>query len=225
MAQIEFFSDANFAGATSGVLTDLTSAFVGDFWNDKISSIKVYSGTWQFFENANFEGRNFQLQPGEYSFIDAAFNDTISSFKPTTETSTFAEEILNAHNKYRAEVGVQPLQWSNDLAASAQQWANHLAQTGKFEHSRSGENLALGTTGAFSVTQLVDIWGNEKQHFRNDIFPNVSNTGNWQDVGHYTQVVWRNTTFVGGGLARGNGNDILVCHYNPVGNFSGQPVF
>ncbi|KAB8318710.1 hypothetical protein SD81_014885 [Tolypothrix campylonemoides VB511288] len=224
MAQIEIFSDPNFAGDASGVLTD-EKPYVGDFWNDKISSIKVYSGTWQFFEHANFQGRNFQLGPGEYSQLNNATNDTISSFKPITGTTTFAEEILNAHNKYRAEVGVQPLQWSEDLAASAQQWANHLAQTGTFQHSRSGENLALGSTGTFSVTQLVDIWGGEKKDFRNGIFPNVSSTGNWQHVGHYTQIVWRNTTSVGGGLARGNGNDILVCHYNPVGNFMGQPVY
>ncbi len=138
---------------------------------------------------------------------------------------TFTEEILNAHNNYRAEVGVPPLQWSEDLAASAQQWANKLAQTGTFEHSQAGENLAEGTTAAFSVTQLVDMWGGEKQYFSNGTFPDVSSTGNWEDVGHYTQVVWRNTTEVGCGLASGNGNDVLVCHYNPAGNFVGQPVF
>ena len=138
---------------------------------------------------------------------------------------TFTEEILNAHNNYRAEVGVPPLQWSENLAASAQQWAKQLAQTGTFEHSQAGENLAQGTTNAFSVTQLVDTWGGEKQYFRNGTFPNVSSSGNWGDVGHYTQIVWRNTTEVGCGLASGNGNDVLVCHYNPAGNFNGQPVF
>jgi len=135
------------------------------------------------------------------------------------------QAILGEHNKYRAEVGVPPLQWSDNLAASAQQWANHLAQTGTFEHSGSGENLAEGTARAFSVIQLVDFWINEKNSFRNGTFPNVSNTGNWADVGHYTQVVWRNTTEVGCGLASGNGNDVLVCHYNPAGNVTGQSVF
>ena len=129
------------------------------------------------------------------------------------------------HNKYRVEVGVLPLQWSDNLAASVQQWANHSAATGKLEHSRAGENLAQGSTGAFSVTQLVDMWGGEKQFFRKNTFPNVSSTGNWADVGHYTQVVWRNTTEVGCGLASGNGNDVLVCHYNLAGNVSGQSVF
>lgn len=136
-----------------------------------------------------------------------------------------AQELLDAHNHYRAEVGVPPLQWSDRLAANAQQWANHLAATGTFEHSGAGENLAQGSAGRFSVTQLVDMWGAEKQSFKYGTFPDVSTTENWSDVGHYTQMVWRKTTEVGCGLARGNGNDILVCHYNPAGNVIGQGVF
>jgi uncharacterized protein YkwD len=136
-------------------------------------------------------------------------------------------EILDAHSKYRTEVGVSPLlQWSNDLATSAQVWANNLASTGRLDHSGTpGENLANGTTGFYSVTDLVDIWGKEKLYFVNGIFPNVSSTGNWQDVGHYTQIVWKNTTHVGCGLATGFGLDFLVARYDPPGNMHGQSVF
>jgi len=60
-----------------------------------------------------------------------------------------AQEILATHNYYRAEVGVAPLQWSDGLAASAQQWAEYLAATGAFQHSDNGlgENIAQGGTG------------------------------------------------------------------------------
>lgn len=133
--------------------------------------------------------------------------------------------ILAAHNKYRAKVDVPPLEWSENLAASAQKWANHLAAIGKLEHGSAGENLASGTADAYSVTQLIDLWGHEKKHFKNGIFPDVSTTGRWEDVGHYTQVVWRKTRKVGCGLASGHGNDFLVCHYNPAGNFIGEKVF
>jgi uncharacterized protein YkwD len=128
------------------------------------------------------------------------------------------QEILAAHNKYRAEVGVPPLQWSDSLAASAQQWADHLASTGTFVHSGSGENLAEATSGSMSLTQLVDMWGEERKYYKAGVFPDVSTNGNWESVGHYTQIIWRNTTHVGGGLASGNGNDVLVCHYDPAGN-------
>ncbi|MDF5731971.1 MAG: CAP domain-containing protein [Rhizonema sp. PD38] len=148
-----------------------------------------------------------------------------SNNRPSGGPSNQIQAILADHNKYRAEVGVSPLRWSENLAVSAQQWADHLAQTGTFEHNRAGQNLAQGSAGAFSVTQLVDLWGDEKKYFRNGIFPNVSSTGDWEKVGHYTQVVWRNTTEVGCGLSRGNGNDVLVCNYNPVGNVTGQSVF
>jgi uncharacterized protein YkwD len=228
---VEIFVDSNFSGTTSGAL-DQDYSYVGDFWNDQISSIKVYSGTWEFFEHANFQGRSFRLTPGEYSWVTNEWNDLVSSFKQVEQGTPSApsgggiiQEILNAHNSHRSQVGVPPLQWSDGLAASAQQWANQLAATGTFKHSGAGENLAQGSAGGFSITQLVDMWTNEKQYFVYGAFPNVSNTGNWSDVGHYTQIVWRNTTEVGCGLASGNGNDVLVCHYNPAGNVIGQGVF
>jgi Cysteine-rich secretory protein family len=140
-----------------------------------------------------------------------------------------AAEILNAHNKYRQEVNVPPLKWSNTLASNAQKWANYLASRGgNLQHSQNsgeGENLWAGTAGAFSYTQMVDSWGAEKRYFVNGTFPNVSSTGNWYDVGHYTQIIWRNTTAVGCGVARGGGKDILVCRYGPRGNYQGQKVY
>ena len=165
------------------------------------------------------------LQVGQELCIpDGSSSPGSDSSGSSSSPGGMAEEMLNAQNRYRAEMGVPPLQWSGDLAASAQQWVDHLAATGTFEHSGAGENLAQGTSGAYSVTKLVDLWGNEKQYFVQGTFPNVSNSGKWSDVGHYTQMIWRNTTQVGCGLASGNGNDVLVCHYNPAGNVTGQGV-
>jgi len=138
------------------------------------------------------------------------------------------QEILDAHNNYRTAVGVPVLQWSDNLAAGAKQWADYLASIGQLQHSGTpgvGENLAAGTDGSLTVTQLVDIWGDEKRNFIGGIFPNVSSTGNWEDVGHYTQVVWRNTTQVGCGVATGNGIIVMVGRYSPPGNVDGQSVY
>jgi len=153
------------------------------------------------------------------------------------------QEILATHNRYRAEVGTPALQWSNSLAAGAQQWADYLALTGQFHHSDSrrrhgtpgvGENLLRVLRAAlapgsglavYTVTQLVDIWGDEKRYFVGGIFPNVSSTGNWEDVAHYTQIVWKNTTQVGCGVATGNDDIILVGRYSPPGNVDGKSVY
>ncbi|MGA7936705.1 MAG: CAP domain-containing protein [Kovacikia sp.] len=147
----------------------------------------------------------------------------------SVEQNAMADEILKAHNRYRAEVGVPALTWSNTLASHAQEWANHLASLGGvLQHSSGsgeGENLWGGTSGQYSYTQMIESFGNEKRYFVRGTFPNVSSTGNWADVGHYTQMVWRNTTQVGCAIARANGKDVLVCRYSPPGNYGGQIVF
>ena len=238
---VKIFTDAQFSGYASPSLNKSYS-YVGDFWNDKISSIKVESGIWEFFEHANFKGKSFRLTPGDYSYVTNPWNDKISSFRQvapgtsptqppggTSGEGGMAKELLNAHNSYRSQVGVAPLTWSDRLASHAKAWASHLAATSTFKHSGAkgeGENLWMGTSGRFSYRQMVGSWGDEKQHFVYGTFPNVSKTGNWADVGHYTQIVWRDTTTVGCAVVKGkDGMDRLVCRYTPQGNFRGQKPF
>jgi uncharacterized protein YkwD len=135
------------------------------------------------------------------------------------------EELLAANNAYRANLGLPPLHWSDRLAAEAQQWAVHLAEIGQLVHSGPGQNLAMATAGSMSLTQLVDLWGNEQADFTNGDFPDISTTGNWMDVGHYSQMIWRATTEVGCGFAENNGIDMLVCDYNPPGNVMGERAY
>jgi uncharacterized protein YkwD len=136
-----------------------------------------------------------------------------------------ANELLTQHNRYRASLSLPQLRWSAQLANKAQRWAEHLAAIGRMEHSGSGENLASGPSGAYSLTQLADLWGRERVYFVAGNFPAISATRNWMDTGHYSQMVWRTTTQVGCGFARGPGLDFLVCNYNPPGNVMGQRPF
>lgn len=134
-------------------------------------------------------------------------------------------ELLAAHNAYRANLGLPPLRWSGALAASAQNWADHLAEIGQLEHSGPGQNLAMATAGSLSLTQLVDLWGSEQADFTDGAFPDISTTGNWMDVGHYSQIVWKETILVGCGFAENNGRDVLVCDYDPPGNVMGEQAY
>jgi hypothetical protein len=150
-------------------------------------------------------------------------------FAQTPEPS-FSQEILDAHNRYRSAVRVPPLVWSNALASAAQRWANVLNSNLQFQHDpnnqQQGENLWMGTAGMFSLTEMVDIWGQERQSFHNGTFPDVSTTGNWFDVGHYSQMVWRTTTSVGcAGITGADGYYRFVCRYGPPGNVIGERPF
>ena len=138
-------------------------------------------------------------------------------------------ELLTAQNKYRAELGEPALVWSDKLAEAAQSWAGHLASdVHALQHSgaiATGENIATWPAGHATLTRLVKIWGDEKQYFVDSVFPDVSRTGDWQVVSHYSQLVWKKTTDVGCGFATGGGQDYLVCQYNPMGNFNGDKPF
>jgi hypothetical protein len=80
-------------------------------------------------------------------------------------------------------------------------WAQHLSDIDKGQHDqdvegREGENVWWGTTNAFSFGDRVNAWGAEMKLFREDLFPDCR-VNRAAVVGHYTQIVWRNTQAVG----------------------------
>lgn len=135
--------------------------------------------------------------------------------------------LLEAHNDERAEFGAAPLRWNARLAREAHRWAERLASEEVLRHSSaderggSGENLWMGTAGHYDAVQMMNYFSNEKRYFRSGAFPNVSSTGDWADVGHYTQIVWAETREVGCSTVRGARFDVLVCRYWPGGNVMG----
>lgn len=138
--------------------------------------------------------------------------------------------LLAAHNRERAAVGTPPLAWDANLARSAAAYAPELARLGRLAHSSrearpgQGENLWIGSRGAYSVEEMAGSWAAERSLFRPGIFPDVSANGRWQDVAHYTQMIWRGTTRVGCAVHQTERWDFLVCRYAPAGNVVGQRV-
>ena len=169
------------------------------------------------------------------SFRTACAAFALSCLAPAAEAqplvaSQFPARILAAHNAERAALGLPLLVWDNDLGNAAATYAAQMVTTGVFQHSdrsaRRGicENLWFCTHGAYSVESMVGGWASEKRMFAAGIFPNVSRTGNWVDVAHYTQLVWPTTQRIGCALASNGRFDYLVCRYSPAGNIDGKPV-
>ncbi|KAH6662784.1 CAP domain-containing protein [Halenospora varia] len=139
-----------------------------------------------------------------------------------------AEQAVQAHNKARSEApgGSRPaLRWSNQLAASAQAWANHLASINAMQHDPNsgaeGENL-YGTTGEAKFVDAANAWCNERANYHGEKI----GEGNFGSYGHYTQVVWPETTEVGMAMAKGsNGWTWVVGRYKARGNYSGQTAW
>ena len=137
-----------------------------------------------------------------------------------TADSPENNEVLAAHNQARAKVGVKPLVWSNKLAQIAQRHAEILARKCSLQHSKNnlGENLYMQSGGNFSPVNGVRAWLSEEQYY--DYASNSARGG--QVVGHYTQIVWKDTKEVGCGYARSNCGVFMVCNYSPAGNIVGR---
>lgn len=150
----------------------------------------------------------------------------------------FQRDILAAHNAVRARAlpgnteALPPLQWSAEAERVAAAWAERCT----FEHNegrgRMGENLAAATMNQWKTQEeMVFDWASEAEHY-----DSASNTcAEGEMCGHYTQLVWRETTHVGcvekvcttasPWGAQVSEWKLWVCNYTPPGNVAGQKPY
>jgi pathogenesis-related protein 1 len=138
-----------------------------------------------------------------------------------------AEDFVNLHNAAREAVGVGPVSWDDNVAAFAQSWAAQLAGNCALVHSGGnggmyGENLYWGPAGRdWSASDAVGLWVAEQRWYNYD--SNSCSAPPNQSCGHYTQVVWRDSTTIGcARVVCNNGGIIISCNYSPPGNWPGQ---
>ncbi|KAK9882203.1 hypothetical protein WA026_019715 [Henosepilachna vigintioctopunctata] len=162
------------------------------------------------------------------------------------ETTVPPNLILNLHNGYRqkllrgeienqpqAEFGsIKMLKWHPVLANEALK----IASTCNFEHVRvnisefkDGVGQNLFRTCSFRKRKPdwkkpLQVWFQEHEKYRFPDEPNVKN-------GHYTQLIWGDTQFVGCSLSEFIRNEkqvktrfctLYVCNYGPPGNIEGE---
>ncbi|OHW90098.1 SCP-like extracellular protein [Colletotrichum incanum] len=162
-----------------------------------------------------------------FTSTTSAISTILPTTPPTSGLTADQQRALDLHNKYRADVGNEALTWDDDLAKSAQVWANHLTTVGGLEHDKNpggqGENLALqsGGTNTF-YSNAVQLWLDEKSLYDNKPI-RVDGSPNYLNYGHYTQAIWKSTKKVGLALATdAKGTTYVVARYLPPGNYIGQ---
>ncbi|XP_018523890.1 Golgi-associated plant pathogenesis-related protein 1 isoform X1 [Lates calcarifer] len=133
--------------------------------------------------------------------------------------ASFQQEFLKTHNTYREKHSTPPLTLSDELTASAQKWADHLLATGTLQHSdtKDGENVfTMYSSAALKLTgkEAVDSWYSEIKDY------NWSSPGFTGNTGHFTQVVWKDSTELGVGMATDGNRAFVVGQYRPAGNMN-----
>jgi len=153
--------------------------------------------------------------------------------------SSWQQVVLDEHNTLRAlHINTPALKWSEELSEKAQGWANVLATNNAWRHSPQkerdkgfdekvggvGENLARET---YSTPTPVSNWKDWGKGRVNSWYNEIGNynylTGKAKSsvmVGHFTQLVWKDTQYVGCAVASSpdKKRHYLVCNYFPSGN-------
>jgi uncharacterized protein YkwD len=95
--------------------------------------------------------------------------------------SGLSREVYNLVNADRAANGLPALSWNAELGGLAQGWSEHMAATGKLEHSdlnatlaspefdgfrRLGENILVGSC-SMTAAEMEQAWMNSPSHRAN----------------------------------------------------------
>ncbi|XP_072399922.1 uncharacterized protein [Diabrotica undecimpunctata] len=138
----------------------------------------------------------------------------------------FEEDFLEAHNNYRKRHGVPLLKLDKKLCKYSQEWAAYLAQRNILEHrpgSNYGENIYCIYSSDLNFTvnghTPVDTWYEEVSEHPFGREPSNLKSG------HFSQVIWKSSEFLGVGVAKNSqGSIYVVANYSPAGNFVGHYV-
>jgi hypothetical protein len=135
----------------------------------------------------------------------------------------FINELLDEHNKIRSKHNVPPLKLDPELAKYSQEHASSLAARGvtraspcRLGDKTLGENVTMSGGSILTPQKVIEIWLKEKENY-NFKQPEKSNS-----TSRFTQLVWRDSEYIGIGIATLGQSTYVVTNYYPVGNKVGE---
>nr|WQQ44632.1 golgi-associated plant pathopathogenesis-related protein 1 [Dugesia japonica] len=138
-----------------------------------------------------------------------------------TEELQFNKEGLDTHNKLRKLHNVPQMIINNSLSSESQEWSKQMAENCKLLHSKTdgkyGENIAASSK-KLTGEEVTLMWYREVFDYKfNEEKQDISK------IGHFSQVVWKNSNEIGLGLAKGtNGMWFYCARYLKSGNCTGK---
>ena len=174
--------------------------------------------------------------PGKYLDIHLSIKKNNIYVPDKNSLERFQRDGLKRHNYYRKYHQAGPMELTQKLNEYAQKYAETLAAKDIMQHSThdarekiygdwTGENLyyywSSESDSPINGAAAVDSWYDEIKDY--DFKKGKSKNGGV--VGHFTQLVWRDSTQLGIGVAKSAKNSIyVVANYHPGGNFNSNEL-
>jgi len=161
------------------------------------------------------------------------FTLALCSARSSAPTADEIKAYLDEHNKLRCLHGHPQMTWDDGTSKTAEAWAKKSLATGVFRHSSrryrhgAGENIAwqAGPNKQNTVKhigEMIQDWYSEIEFCASDT---CDKSRSYRSaIGHFTQVIWKDSIKLGCGHATGShpryGEQIyFVCQYSPAGNY------
>lgn len=162
-------------------------------------------------------------------------------------TQKQAQEMLDEHNKRRTNIGkdsvsrhlpvpsipLPPLEWDIELAKLAQEASDNMLASGSMFHNtlKLPDGRNVGQNIAFDYRLNASSWAKVSDWYDSEIvdFDYASNTctptRDNLSCGHATQIIWRDSTKIGCGVAKEGDTQYWTCDFLKPGNFNNRKPY